>query len=102
MMRWSPAVPARPACPHHRLVRLLAAELADGATIGASTLRPWASASFVGARHLFPCTGDRPTKALEDRLIAAEWRLPGHIVADVAIEPGDGLAFTIEILTVED
>jgi hypothetical protein len=34
--------------------------------------------------------------------VTTEWRLPGHIVADVAIEPGDGTAFTIEILTVED
>jgi hypothetical protein len=34
--------------------------------------------------------------------VTTEWRLPGHIVADVAIEPGDGATFTIEILTVED
>lgn len=102
MMRWSPAAPARPACPHRRLTRLLAAELGGGITIGVSTLRPWASANFVGARHLFPCTGDQSAKALQDRLVTTEWRLPGHIVADVAIEPGDGTAFTIEILTVED
>jgi hypothetical protein len=102
MMRWSPAAPARPACPHRRLTRLLAAELGGDITIGVSTLRPWASANFVGARHLFPCTGDQSAKALQDRLVTTEWRLPGHIVADVAIEPGDGTAFTIEILTVED
>ncbi|MGV7122212.1 MULTISPECIES: hypothetical protein [unclassified Sphingopyxis] len=102
MMRWSPSAPARPGCPHRRLARLLAIELGSGVTIGASTLRPWASANFIGARHLFPCTGDRPTKALQDRLTTAEWRLPGHIVADVAVDPGEGTAFTIEILTVED
>ena len=102
MMRWSPAAPARPACPHRRLTRLLATELGGGITIGVSTLRPWASANFVGARHLFPCAGDQSAKALQDRLVTTEWRLPGHIVADVAIEPGDGTAFTIEILTVED
>lgn len=102
MIRWSPAAPARPGCPHRRLTRLLAAELGDGVTIGVSTLRPWASANFVGARHLFPCTGAEPAEALRDRLLATEWRLCGHIVADVAVEPGDGATFTIEILTVED
>ena len=40
--------------------------------------------------------------SLRERLATAEWRLPGHIVADVAVEPGEGPAFTIEILTVED
>ncbi|WP_242446130.1 hypothetical protein [Sphingopyxis lindanitolerans] len=102
MIRWSPATPARPGCPHRRLTRLLAAELGGGIAIGASTLRPWASANFVGARHLFACAGNEAAKALQERLIATEWRLPGHIVADVAIEPGDGAGFTIEILTVED
>jgi len=102
MKIWSPAVPSRPGCPHRRLRRLLARELPHGLSLGPSTLRPWASANFVGARHLFPCTGDQSAKALQDRLVTTEWRLPGHIVADVAIEPGDGTAFTIEILTVED
>src|SRR3546814_11631394 len=30
--------------------------LPHGLAPGASTFRPWASASFVGARHIFPCT----------------------------------------------
>src|SRR3546814_11800172 len=45
-----------PGCPHRRLRRLLARELPHGLTLGVSTLRPWASANFVGARHLFPCS----------------------------------------------
>ncbi|MBB6427557.1 hypothetical protein [Sphingopyxis sp. JAI128] len=108
MMRWSPARPPRPGCPHRRLRTLLARELPQGATLGASTFRPWASASFVGARHLFPCTlalGDVATAraALHDRLSAIEWTLPGHIVADVAVECGAGPDMLgIEILTVED
>lgn len=103
MIRWSPAAPARPGCPHRRLTRLLAAELGDDIALGPSTLRPWASANFVGARHLFTCVGESvPLDALRERLTATEWRLPGHIVADVAVEPSDGPAFAIEILTVED
>lgn len=103
MMRWSPAAPARPGCPHRRLSRLLAAELPDGTLLAASTLRPWASANFVGARHLFPCRGplDAPA-ALQERLAATEWRLPGHIVADLIVEPRADGDFAIEILTVED
>jgi len=83
-------------------------ELPHSLAPGASTFRPWASASFVGARHIFPCrlaTGDGETmrRSLQDRLGATEWALPGHIVADVIVEcdaaPG---VLRIEILTVED
>jgi len=103
MIRWSPATPARPSCPHRRLARLLAAELGQGAACASSTLRPWASANFVGARHLFDCTIPEGSLAeLRERLAATEWKLSGHIVADVAVEAGDGHAVTIEILTVED
>jgi len=108
MIRWSPAPPARSGCPHRRLHRLLERELPPGLSLGASTLRPWASANFLGARHLFPCNaaiGDAATlcRALHDRLSTIEWRLPGHIVADVAVEPADTSgSLRIEILTVED
>ena len=108
MMRWSPAAPPRPGCPHRRLRHLLLRELPTGLAIGASTFRPWASASFVGARHLFPCTlaaGDAEMvrRALHDRLGAIEWTLPGHIVADAVVECGAGPdRLQIEILTVED
>ncbi|GAO80003.1 MULTISPECIES: hypothetical protein [unclassified Sphingopyxis] len=108
MMRWSPARPPRPGCPHRRLRRLLMRELQEGITPGASTFRPWASASFVGARHIFPCTlttGDAEMvrRALHDRLGAIEWSLPGHIVADVVVEcEANPDMLRIEILTVED
>jgi hypothetical protein len=108
MMRWSPAAPPRPGCPHRRLRFLLTRELPPGPTLGASTFRPWASANFVGARHIFPCVvavGDDNAMraALQTRLSATEWALPGHIVADVVVECGEGPAMLqIEILTVED
>lgn len=102
MIRWSPAAPARATCPHRRLSRLLAAELGKDYGLGASTLRPWASANFVGARHLYRCSAPPlAIGALQDRLAATEWRLPGHIVADIAIE-AQGDELVIEILTVED
>ena len=108
MTRRSPAQPPRPGCPHRRLRNLLARELPPGLALGASTFRPWASASFVGARHLFPCalaTGatEDLRHGLQDRLNATEWHITGHIVADVAVEcdAGPGM-LRIEILTVED
>ena len=107
MKPWSPAAPHRPACPHRRLARLLARDLPSHVTPGPSRLHAWASANFVGARHVFPCTvadGDIASlrKGLQDRLNDALWTLPGHIVADIAVETkGDG-ALRIEILTVED
>ena len=71
MIRWSPTAPTRPACPHRRLTRLLGAELGEGFALGSSTLRPWASANFVGARHLFRCSGSSlDARALQDRLAA--------------------------------
>ncbi|ABF51954.1 hypothetical protein Sala_0230 [Sphingopyxis alaskensis RB2256] len=79
-----------------------------GLAPGASTLRAWASASFVGARHIFPCAlaageAEPMRRALQERLGALEWRLPGHIVADVLVECGrDPRTLRIEILTVED
>ena len=46
--------------------------------------------------------GGQSLEALRERLAVIEWKLSGHIVADVAVEPGDGDAVRIEILTVED
>lgn len=110
MIRWSPAYsPAaakRPSCPHRRLRRLLTGQLPAGLSLGASILRPWASANFVGARHIFPASGELADPgALQERLAATEWRLAGHIVADVAVEQSEGEgegALRIEILTVEE
>ena len=103
MIRWSPTAPARAACPHRRIARLLTRLLPPGSQLGASTMRPWASANFVGARHLFRCSGSSfEARALQDRLAAVEWRLPGHIVADLSVEALSPDEFTVEILTVED
>jgi len=99
---------ARPACPHRRLRRLLARELPSGVSLGASTLRPWASASFIGARHSFLCgvrAGDpvELRRSLAAHLERVEWCLAGHIVADFAVEIGEsGRSLCVEMLSVED
>lgn len=108
MTRWSPALSRRPGCPHRRLRHFLAGTLPPGVTIGASVFRPWASANFVGARHIFPCAlavGDAKavSAAIQGELSVAEWTLPGHVVADVVVECGQAPdVLQIEILTVED
>lgn len=68
----------------------------------------WASATFAGARHRLefePARADRAdafAAAIGDR----EFSLPGHLVADIAVATrtttADGVALTIEALTVED
>lgn len=108
MMRRSPASSPRPGCPHRRLRNLLLRELPPGLEPGASTFRPWASANFVGARHIFPCvlaTGSQENmhRRILRELAAVEWALPGHIVADMAVEYApERHLLRIEILTVED
>lgn len=108
MTRWSPAQSRRPGCPHRRLRHLLTRALPPGLTIGASTFRPWASANFIGARHIFPCVlaaGDSKAvgTALQSALNAVEWALPGHVIADVVVECGEvPNALRIDVLTVED
>lgn len=99
--------PQRPSA-HARLGRLLAARIAPAFTLTHSQTREWASASFCGERHQFACQAHQPFDLADLRaaLGQAEWRIAGHIVADVTVnqEP-DGnqrLSVQIEVLTVED
>lgn len=88
---------------------MLGAELS--AMAGAALLRSqesrWASSGFSGARHSFvlelpPTSGPLPYSDIERH----EFRLPGHIVADIALVERawdrQGCQVTIEALTVED
>lgn len=68
----------------------------------------WASATFAGARHRFAFAPTEPARAdaLAEAIGSREFALPGHLVADIvvagrAISP-EGVALTIEALTVED
>jgi hypothetical protein len=82
--------------------------LGCAASIAASEMTRWASATFTGARHQLTLTA--PCSDAFDWWIAglpeAEFRLRGHLVADLAVtrlHRHDGLATaTLEVLTVED
>ena len=73
---------------------------------------PWASITFTGARHelAMKLRGDDPEK-VADRFLAdldvAEFDLPGHLLADIALvardtKPCGTVRLRLEALTVED
>jgi hypothetical protein len=74
--------------------------------------RSWASVTFTGARHeiVMRIGGDCAGAAADSFLAgldAAEFRLRGHILADIALVarddiPEGGVRIRIEALTVED
>ncbi len=85
----------RRADPHRALLRALTARY-PGLLVLDSRTEPWASVTFTGARHVLTCTGPDLT-GIED----AEFDLPGHVVADVAVTRSTGL-MAVEVLTIED
>ncbi len=73
--------------------------------------REWASITFSGARHevTLRLEGEGAEAAADGfaaGLDAAEFRLRGHILADIAVvareAAGDGVRLMVEALTVED
>jgi hypothetical protein len=89
-----------------RLVRALRAAL--GGFVGSieATSRPWASVTFTGARHTLRLTAE--ADGVDEAALAAlpehQFALPGHIVADVAINDrrAEGGPLEIEVLTIEE
>lgn len=112
--------------PHTRLITQLLEYAGPDSSIIATSSRPWASATFVGARHVVllrlggaghVARADRITDMLPD----AEFAISGHVVADVCVDerlvcavtpadealmeaPGDTMetVLRLSILTVED
>jgi hypothetical protein len=82
------------------------------ASLVAAGLRPWCSATFIGAQHQMTVRiahdpGLGRAEALARTLPEAELVLRGHIVADVAIDAirGDGAGgalIDLAVLTIED
>lgn len=98
---------------HDALLRALKERIGGRQTLEVRSARSesWASATFSGSRHSFALTLTGPgaiatAGRLADELDAIEFRLPGHLVADIAMagraDGRDRSAFTIEALTVED
>ncbi|QPQ54004.1 hypothetical protein IC614_06375 [Allosphingosinicella flava] len=96
------------------LLRAIRRRAGDRATLAIENLssRPWASATFSGARHhiAFRIEGDHAddmADALLTGIEAAEFTLRGHIVADIIVLGRDltdrgAVRIRLEALTVED
>lgn len=85
-----------------------AEEMGCPITIDQATAERWSSATFTGAQHMLALTAP-PSPAFDDWLAALpeyEFRLPGHLVADIHVTQRFGMGSTsharIEALTVED
>lgn len=107
--------------PHTRVIAQIAELAGTDVSVIASSSRPWASATFVGAQHrvILRFEGEAAqhrATCFADALPEAEFSLSGHIVADacvnewVAANPADqaaasqcsGITLRITVLTVED
>jgi hypothetical protein len=93
--------------PHTHLLRQLIARTDGLGTVRRSRSTPWASVTFVGARHCVrlsvpPHAADWLTQDLD----AIDFTLPGHIVADIALTHaalvGGLMELELEALTIED
>lgn len=91
---------------HDVLRDQLVALVPPAARIVAQGWRPWASASFAGARHWFDIRPDSDADAagLAKLLATREWPMTGCFVADVAlnIEDMSGSDWRVEILAVDN
>jgi hypothetical protein len=92
--------------PHTRLIRDLLARCDGAAMVRHSRVRPWASATFTGARHRIGLTV-APAVAdwLSEQLDTIVFAIPGHVVADIVLADSrlaDGrMLLEIEALTIE-
>lgn len=103
--------PERRDC-HGRLAALLLTQAGEGASLDDAGFRPWCSATFIGAQHRFSFRIAGPgASAHAERLVTllpeAEFALPGHVVADLAVDAvrqnGDAdVLIDLAVLTVED
>lgn len=112
--------------PHTRVIAQLVELAGANSSVIATSTRPWASATFVGAQHriILRMTGsDRQTSAklFVEQLPEAEFSIPGHIVADACLdewhvgvqgdescpepnaqEPETAITLQLSVLTIEE
>ena len=121
--RWSAlfrkAASARPVQPvlqrrdcQGRLIAALLALAPEGCVLGQASLRPWSSATFIGAQHrislvLNGADALAQARQLGECLSASDFGLSSHIVADLAVdevlaESDQSACLILAILTIED
>ena len=95
-----------------RLVAALLAMAPEGCVLAHASLRPWSSATFIGAQHrislqLTGADAMAQARQLGERLSASDFGLGSHIVADLAVdevraEDDQSASLILAILTIED
>lgn len=95
-----------------QLVAALEAMAGPGATVEDAGLRPWCSATFVGAQHRMRLRVEGPdaagrARAFAVRLPEAEFTLRGHVVAEATVDSltvghGGEAVLALAVLTIED
>jgi hypothetical protein len=103
--------PQRRDC-HGRLIAALLAFGGDRVSLANGGFRPRCSATFIGAQHRLTLRIDGEDAMahagrLASQLPEAELPMPGHIVADVAIDAirdarPSGMLIDLAVLTIED
>lgn len=96
--------------PLERAVRAALAECGCAPTLAERTSRGWASVTFAGERHRLRLRLEGPAAAAAADAFAAglderEFRLRGHVLADIALARRDmhrgAVELSLEALTVE-
>lgn len=103
--------PVRRDC-HGRLISALLNRAGQDCDIVETTLTPWASATFIGARHCLTLIlkGDDAAvraEALTVLLPEADFTIAGHLVADLSVDSTevtgpDEARLRLSILTIEN
>lgn len=101
--------------PQARLIRQLLALTGEGSRLVEVETVPWASVTFVGARHHIAIEMDEWDVGLESEYFAEllpdiEFRIAGHLVADAVVDSREGklmgdrrkTLLRITVLTIED
>jgi len=88
-----PRLPRRD--PHIRVTAQVLEMAGSSASVAEAVCRPWASATFLGARHRISVRFSGPDHACEAEAFAnslpeAEFSIPGHIVADACVDAWEG------------
>lgn len=101
--------PTRRDC-HGRLLTALVARAGPGWEVMEGDLTPWASATFIGARHRVVLALDgedavERAEALAVVLPDADFAIAGHVVADLAVDAvvteEEGARMILSVLTIE-
>lgn len=102
--------PTRRDC-HGRLIAALIERCGGDCEIAEGVMTPWASATFIGARHALTLVlmgedASLRAEALAVMLPEANFAIPGHVVADVAVDrvatdAADEARLMLSVLTIE-